>query len=174
MLRWWSFLTYTVSWFTMKVGIDEVGDRKSDGRVEIINDGRLIEMMFYHGALQELEITYHNYSEGEWHGLFWPGNATQVRIRSHEVSKTRDQVLKLFDFSEILVALLIRLRQITTICRRHFRYILKVTVFILIQVLKRSKTLSSHQSQNLLQSNFVLKWNYITRYFTHTNNTYRT
>ena len=71
-----------VPWFPLKVAIDEVGDRKADALAEMINDGRLIKMMYWHGTQQKLDIIYHNYSDGEWHGLLWPGNATQVTIRS--------------------------------------------------------------------------------------------
>ena len=44
----------------------------------MFQNDRFIHLFKWNGADEVLTTTYTNHSDGEWHGLVWPGGATQV------------------------------------------------------------------------------------------------
>ena len=62
-----------------QVALDESGDRKLDKVVQMSQNGKFIPLFMWYGSDEVLMATYANYSDGVWHGLVWPGGATQVK-----------------------------------------------------------------------------------------------
>ena len=71
----------------VQVATNEVGDRKTDRLIQMWQNSELIPMFEWDGANEKLTVAYTNYSDGEWHGLFWPGGATQVRNTTNCMDK---------------------------------------------------------------------------------------
>ena len=71
----------------VQVATNEVGDRKGNRMIQMWQNSKQIPMFKWDGADEMLTITYTNYSDGVWHGLIWPGGATQVRSPADRMDK---------------------------------------------------------------------------------------
>ena len=63
---------------TLQVALNEVGDRKVDQTIQTFQNGKILPLMIWNAAYDNIEIIYDNYSDGAWRGIVWSGGTETV------------------------------------------------------------------------------------------------
>ena len=71
-------LPKTLNMQELQVALNDVGDRKFDNIIQMVQNGKFLPLIMWHAAYDSIEILYDNYSDGAWHGIVWPGGIETV------------------------------------------------------------------------------------------------